>query len=155
MPNLAATLKEEIRRLAKKEVKTQLETTKKSVTGFRQDIARLKRIVARQEKRISFLESQEKKRISQPEPNPEVADDIRFSPRSVKAQRDRLGFSAAEYARLVGVSQQTIYNWEHGLSRPMKQQLATLASLRGIGKREAQAKLDLLKEGSAEKKNGK
>ena len=63
----------------------------------------------------------------------------------MKAQRERLGFSAADYAKLVGVSPVTIYNWEHGKSRPRKEQLAALAAVRGIGKREALAKLELLK----------
>jgi transcriptional regulator with XRE-family HTH domain len=55
----------------------------------------------------------------------------------------------ADYARLVGVSPLTIYNWENGKSRPRKVQLAALVALRGIGKREAQAKLELLKNGAA------
>ncbi len=63
----------------------------------------------------------------------------------MKAQRDRLGFSAAKYAKLVGVSELTIYNWEKGETRPRKEQLAALAAVRGIGKREALAKLELLK----------
>jgi len=57
----------------------------------------------------------------------------------------RLGLSAADYARLVGVSSLTIYNWEHGKSRPRKEQLAALVAVRGIGKREALRRLELLK----------
>jgi DNA-binding transcriptional regulator YiaG len=43
------------------------------------------------------------------------------------------------------VSPLTIYNWEHGKSRPRKAQLASLAALRKIGKREAKAELEVLK----------
>ena len=64
---------------------------------------------------------------------------------AVKAQRKRLGLSADNYARLVGVSSLTIYNWEHGKSRPRKEQLAALVAVRGIGKREALKKLELIK----------
>ena len=53
--------------------------------------------------------------------------------------------SAANYAKLVGVSPLTIYNWEQGKTRPRKEQLAALVAVRGIGKREALAKLELLK----------
>ena len=74
-----------------------------------------------------------------------VTEGVRFSARSVKAQRKRLGLSAADYARLVGVASLTIYNWEQGKSRPRKEQLASLVAIRGIGKREAIAKLELLK----------
>ena len=59
----------------------------------------------------------------------------------MKAQRSRLGLSAADYGKLVGVSGLTIYNWEHGKARPRKAQLAALVTVRGVGKREALLKL--------------
>lgn len=147
MPDLAGTLKEEIRRLAKKEVRTQTTAMKQAVTRYRRDIAELKRQIKEQEKRITFLENQEKRRIEQPETGDDVVDNARFSPRSVKAQRDRLGLSAADYAKLVGVSPLTIYNWEKGKSRPRREQLAALVAVRGIGKKEAMRRLNLLDEG--------
>ena len=145
MPNLAATLKEEIQRLARKEIKVQTGTTKQAVAQYRREIAKLKRQVLEQEKKIAFLEAQERKRLEEPQAAEEAAEGVRFSARSVKSQRERLGLSAADYAKLVGVSPLTIYNWEHGKSRPRKEQLAALVAVRGIGKREALARLELLK----------
>lgn len=143
MSNLAVALKDEIRRLARKEIKAQTGRTAKAVSQYRREIAALKRRVREQEKRIAFLEGQERKRV------PDVAESLngsaRFTARSAKAQRRRTGLSAADYAKLVGVSPLTIYNWEHGTSRPRHEQFAALVSLRGLGKREAQAKLRLLK----------
>ena len=81
----------------------------------------------------------------EPQVDQEAVKSARFSPRSVKSQRERLGLSAADYAKLVGVSGLTIYNWEHGKSRPRKEQLAALVAVRGIGKREALRRLELLK----------
>ena len=144
MPNLAATLKEEIQRLAKKEIKAQTGSTKQAVAKYRREIASLKRQMREQEKKIAFLEAQEQKRLEQP-PSEQPTEGIRFSARSVSAQRERLGLSAANYAKLVGVSGLTIYNWEQGKSRPRTEQLAALAAVRGIGKREALAKLELIK----------
>lgn len=144
MTTLATALKDEIRRLARKEVKTQSEKTSRMVSQHRRDIAELKRQLQDQQKKIAFLEAQERKRIESPDGVEEPGEDVRFSARSVRAQRRRTGLSAADYAKLVGVSPLTIYNWEHGKSRPRKEQLASLVSLRGIGKREAQAKLELL-----------
>ena len=148
MADLAGALKEEIRRLARKEVKAQTGATKQAVAQYRREIAKLKRQLAAQEKRIAFWEAQEKKRIAEPQATENLAEGVRFSARSVKSQRDRLGLSAADYARLVGVSPLTIYNWEHGKSRPRKEQLAALVAVRGIGKREATKRLELLEEGS-------
>ena len=102
----------------------------------RRDIAVLKRLLGQQERAIRLL----KKKQGQPEAE-EPSEAVRFSARSVKAQRQRLGLSAADYGKLVGVSGLTIYNWEHGKARPRKAQLTALVAVRGIGKREAIMKL--------------
>ncbi len=145
MANLAATLKEEIQRLARKEIKAQTGTTKQAVAQYRREIAKLKRDLREQEKKINFLTKQEQKRLGHTPAAEEPGEDVRFSARSVKAQRSRLGLSAKGYGKLVGVSPLTIYNWELGKTRPQKAQLASLIAVRGIGKREALAKLELLK----------
>ena len=157
MADLAGALKEEIRRLARKEIKAETGATKQAVAQYRREIARLKRQIQGQEKKIAFLEAQERKRLEEPQAAEEPSEGARFSARSVKSQRERLGFSAADYAKLVGVSSLTIYNWEHGKSRPRKEQLAALVAVRGIGKREALARLELLKaeEKKASAKRGK
>ncbi len=69
----------------------------------------------------------------------------RFKPQGVRAQRTRLGLSAPEMGALVGVSAQTIYNWETGTSRPRAEQLAVIAVVRKMGKREVKARLDQLR----------
>ena len=147
MANLAGALKEEIRRLAKKEIKNETAATKQAVAQYRREIASLKRQVREQEGKITFLQNRERKRLDSPatEAGETAAESVRFSARSVKAQRDRLGVSAADYALLVGVSPLTIYNWEKGKSRPRAEQLAALVAVRGIGKREAARRLELLK----------
>lgn len=144
MTNLSAALKEEMCRVARKEIKSQTSSIGQAVARYRREIAKLKRQMREQQKRIAFLETQERKRLGQPEVHEDTTDGVRFSARSVKVQRKRTGLSAADYAKLVGVSALTIYNWEQGKSRPRKEQLASLVALRGIGKREAQAKLELL-----------
>jgi DNA-binding transcriptional regulator YiaG len=146
MANLAVALKDEIRRLAKKEVKALTGSTKEAVVQYRRDIARLKRQVQEQQRKLAFLESQEKKRISKPEVAEGEMENVRFSARSVRAQRKRLRLSAEDYAKLLGVSALTVYNWENGKSRPRQAQFAALVALRGMGRREAIRRLDLLDE---------
>ena len=143
MANLATTLKDEIRRLAKKEIKAQTTATKKAVVQYRREITQLKRQVREQDKKIAKLQAREGVAGAQPAVDTDEAetDAVRFSPAWVKSQRTRLGLSAADYGKLVGVSPLTIYNWEHGKNRPRRAQLAALAAVRGIGKREAAAKL--------------
>lgn len=143
MPALAVVLKDEIRRLARKEVKALTSRTSKAVAVYRREIARLKRELRDQAKRLGSMMKQARKGgVAQAVADTEGPDGkSRFSARSVKAQRRRTGLSAADYARLVGVSGLTIYNWESGKSRPRASQFASLIALRGLGKREAQAKL--------------
>jgi DNA-binding transcriptional regulator YiaG len=144
MTTLAIALKDEIRRLARKEIKKQTGTTSRAVAQFRREIARLKRQQRDQQKKIAFLEAQVCKNLQSGSAATELNGGTRFSARSVAAQRQRTGLSAADYAKLVGVSPLTIYNWEHNKSRPRKEQFAALVALRGLGKREAQGKLSLL-----------
>jgi len=147
MPNVAAVLKDEICRLAKREIKAATSTTKQAVVQYRSDIAKLKRELQQQQKKTAFLEAQERNRLGQPQAvEADELEGVRFSARSVRAQRKRLGLSAADYGKLIGVSGLTIYTWEHGKARPRKAQIAGLVAVRGIGKREAVRRLEVLAE---------
>ena len=141
MPNIATILKEEITRLARKEVKTQVDPLRKANAQYRRDIADLKRQTQAMKKRVDYLDARERKRLKEPVPA-SAAEGRRFSPTWLESHRDKLGLAAADYAELVGVSPQTIYNWEHGRSKPKAKQLSALAAVRGMGKREALRRLD-------------
>lgn len=148
MPNFAAALKLEIRRLARKEIKAEIDPTKQSLARHRREINELKHTIRTQAREIARLRAQEGNASGQPQTD-EPEEKIRFSSRSVRAQRSRLGLSAADYGKLIGVSGLTIYNWEHGKSRPRRAQLDQLVAVRGIGKREAHARLDAAKSSRA------
>jgi len=62
------------------------------------------------------------------------------------AWAERRKLSAPPMGVLLGVSAQTIYNWEAEKTRPRQEQLAAFAALRGMGKRQAAAKLQELAE---------
>lgn len=142
MPDIATALKDEIRRLARKEIKAETSKTKAAVVQYRHEIASLKRQLDAQQKEISRLKTQGAQGEGQQEAaEPDELEGVRFSARSVRAQRKRLGLSAADYGRLVGVSGLTIYGWEKGTSRPRRAQLLSLVAVRGIGKREALAQI--------------
>ena len=145
MVNLASLLNENIRRLARREIRGQTQKTRRLTAQHRRDIAALKRQVAALVRTIAFLEKQEQRRVASP-PAPQEAKGVRFSARSVKAQRARLGLSAKDFGRLVGVAALTIYSWESGKSRPRQKQLAGLAAVRHLGKREARQRLEMIGE---------
>ena len=93
---------------------------------------------------MAFLEAREKKRASQ-QPMPAKGNGIRFRSDGLRSHRAKLELSAKDYGKLLGgVSPKTIYLWESGESRPRRAQVVRLASVRGIGKREALRQLSLL-----------
>lgn len=140
MPNLAGVLKDEIRRLARKEIRAELATTKKASAQYRKDIAALKRQLREQAREITALE-----RAAEKAGRPGTTGDgraVRFSPRWLRSHRERLELSAADYAALLGVSAQTVYNWEQGKARPRTRQLEAWSAIRELSKREAWRRLE-------------
>lgn len=139
MPNIAAILREEITRLARKELRSNTESLKKAVAGHRTEIAALKR-------RVDTLERQAKrtaKVVARAQPVPEKDADTkhRFSAKGLATHRKRLGLSAADYGTLLGVSPLSVYKWEGGQARPRASYLPAIAAVRSMGKREAAARL--------------
>jgi DNA-binding transcriptional regulator YiaG len=144
MPNIAAVLKDEIARLARKEVRAQTQEFKKASAQYRTHIAALRRRVDALERQLKKAGRSGARAVPQPEENDDADTPRRFSATRLAAQRRKLGLSAADFATLLGVSGQSVYKWEHGESRPRAKQLEAIAALRGIGKREAIARLEKL-----------
>jgi len=140
MPNFASSLKSEVLRLARKEVRQEVEGLKKASAHYRSEIAALKRRLEALEKVRARAEKKAGRDTSRPETS-EGKPTVRFSAKGLATKRQKLGLSAAEMGVILGVSAQTVYNWESGKSRPQARQLEAIAALRGMGKRQIAAKL--------------
>ena len=136
MPNIAAVLKQEISRVSRKEARTLTKTLQNASAQFRRDIAELKRQNVKVNAAIARLERLNARNVPH-KANGIDTENVRFSVRSVKAQRKRLGLSAGNFGKLLGVSGASVYNWEQGTSKPRKAQVVALAGVRGLGKKEA------------------
>jgi len=151
MPNIASILKSEITRLARKEIRENSDGLKKAVSAHRTEIAALKRRVQSLEamvKRLAKGLSAGAERSAAPESSEAgepAAQGLRFRAKGMAANRQRLGLSAADFGLLVGATGQSVYAWEAGKTKPKAESLAAIAALRGIGKREVEAKLAALK----------
>ena len=66
---------------------------------------------------------------------------VRFVAKGLRTLRERLDLSVADLARLIGVSGQTVYNWEAKVTKPRNEQLKAIAEVRSMGKREARNRL--------------
>lgn len=144
MSNVAEALKNEMARIARKEIKRETEALKRSAAGYRHEIAALKR-------RIQDLEGQLRK-LGKPGPaaaEPGLAPEaetpnLRFSAPGFASLRQRLGLSAIELGQLLGVSAMSVYKWEQGKARPRARFLPSIAAIRAIGRREAQERLQAI-----------
>lgn len=142
MPNIGTILKSEISRVSRKELRSQTQALKKSVSQYRTQIADLRRRLEALERQVKRL-GKASGRASAPAPEPdEAASNLRFSAKGFAAQRKRLGLSAAALARVLGVSSLSVYKWESGKVRPRAKQLEAIAALRGMGKREVAQRLE-------------
>jgi len=138
MTNIASVLKSEISRIARKEVRSEIDSLKKASAQYRGAIAQLKR-------EVSDLQNQ-LERARGAAGDSKVARSVdadtprRFSATRLATHRSKLGLSAAAYGKLIGMSGATIYLWEQGKSRPNADQLQKLAAIRILGKRAVLAK---------------
>ena len=130
MPKLATVLKDEIVRLARKEVRTEVLALRKLLTVSRADITALKRRVAAQEKQLAALGKLPAAKKPAPAQDGAV---IRFSSKGFATLRRRLELSAAEMGFLLNASDQSVYKWERGV-RPRPGQLPKIAALRKMSK---------------------
>ncbi|MEO8536413.1 MAG: helix-turn-helix transcriptional regulator [Betaproteobacteria bacterium] len=145
MPNIGAVLKQEITRLARKETRSQVGSARKALAQMRRQIATLKRQVSTLERQLAVVGRRTSARIEGATATKDASPPkTRFAAKGLKSQRAGLGLSASEFGRLVGVSAQSVYNWEQGHAVPRASQLAVIAKHRGIGKREAKRLLGAL-----------
>lgn len=141
MPNLGSMMREEITRLSRRASSGDLASLRKISAQQRRHIAALRREVSQLAQQLSALSRQMPKTLTPP-PEASRGKPLRFVATGLRAHRLRLGLSANQMATLVNVSDQTIYNWERGVTRPHPDQLATLAQVRNLSKRDAQARLE-------------
>jgi DNA-binding transcriptional regulator YiaG len=145
MPNIATALKQEISRIARREVRGETTALKKAAATSRAEIAGLKR-------RAQALEQQVRRLTKTNGKAPHEGDQealpakSRFSAKRLASQRKRLGLSASDVGLLVGASSQSVYNWEQGKARPLARHLPAIAALKGMGKRAVAARLEELRD---------
>ena len=135
--NIATALKSEISRISKKEVRTELQALKKATTKLRSDNADLKRRLAELERLVKQLDKGDTKKVAVAGATAEAGAVARFSGKGLAAQRKRLGLSAADFGKLIGVSGASVYLWEEGKTRPRATHMPGIAAVRSMGKREA------------------
>lgn len=143
MTNFSSLFKAEITRLARKEVRSEVEPLRRSAASARSEIAALK-------KTVRTLEQQLKQALKAISKHDVPKDDLpprkfRFRPTAMKAHREKVGLSAKDYGLLLSASMLSVYKWEDGKAQPRPKALPTIQAVLRLGKREALRKLEELK----------
>ena len=149
MSNIATLLKAEISRISRREIRSQVQPLRKASSAYRREIAALKREVQNLQRQTKLLA----KRTAKPAEAAAAKTStppLRFVAKGLRSLRSRLRLSAPDLARLLGVSDQSIYNWELKKTVPRREQLVAIAAVRALGRREVLARLEAI--GSRQKK---
>lgn len=141
MPKLATVLKDEITRVARKEVRAESLPMRKAAVQSRTDINALKRRVAALEKQVASLSKAATIKKTETASDPAT---ISFSAKGFGTLRRRLGLSAVEMGFLLDASDQSIYKWERRV-RPRSNQMPKIATLRKMSKQQVAELLKSLK----------
>ncbi len=144
MPNLNQILKEEIVRIANREINKQVKPLKGQLVEMRKTDREQRRRTERLEKELAG--KADKERVIAPRIVSED-DDVRFHRGSVRKHRERLRISQREMALLLDVSTLTVSNWETEKTSPSGKNKLAFAELRKMGVREVWDRLERLEEG--------
>ena len=144
MPTLAALLKEEISKIARKEVQDQVRELKQTVREQRDAIARLEKQIGPAKAKAATKSAAAKPAAAKPAAKASAEDkrkQLRIAPNTIKKHRKRLKLSQAELGEILNVSTNTVLRWEAGTSKPRSKHLPGLDQLRTISKRELKKQL--------------
>lgn len=136
MSNLNLVFRKEVSRIVSRETRGVVDPLVAKVLALKKEIAEQKQMLkvlvenaGLQSKIVSV-----KDKIK---PLPEEAlGNVRIGGGLIKKMRSKLKMSRVILAKMLGVSQNSVYQWESGKVRPRKQVIARLVALRNMGKKD-------------------
>ena len=139
MGKLESTIKSEIQRLAKREVRSTFIPLRREVRAMRLKLSGLSRGITslnRMTKELHLEEARPKL-----EATPEEVKASRLTPDRIRGLRKKLGISMRELGILTGTSLSAILSWEKGKFKPRGEKKGALVALRKLRKREVRKML--------------
>jgi len=134
MGKLESTIKSEIQRLAKREIRStfipfrrEVRTMRLKLSGLFKNFSALNRLTKDQ------LQKVPKKGL---EATPEEVKASRLTPERIRGLRKKLGISMRELGLLIGVTTWAVLMWEKGKFKPKAEKKAALVALKKFRKRE-------------------
>jgi len=136
MGKIESTIKSEIQRLAKREIKSAFFPLRREVRSVRLKLSSLSknfRVLDRLAKEQIIPMTSEKFKL---EASPEEVKAARLTPARIRSLRKKLGISQRELAVLTGASMGAVVMWEKGKFKPKADKKGSLIALRKLGKRQ-------------------
>jgi hypothetical protein len=140
MNTFSSAFRAEVVRMARKELKPELQGMRKAITGHRSEIAALKRevksltsqlkSVRRQTKIMSEVGPSEQTKVSKRA----VSEEFAFAPEMLTQMRETM-------ADLLTVTPLSYSRWEKGLAHPRTKQLAKIEELVNMGPAKAEKRM--------------
>ena len=152
MGKLEGVIKNEIIRLAKREMRIKFLPLRRDVRSLKITASQLRKSVLG----LQRVVNQQSKRMGSnlvPEVTPEDMKKARFSPRLIKSLRKHLGVSQREMAKLAGVTAGAVFLWEKGKFEPKDDKKKVLVGLRKLGRQNVKKLLAESGEETTPKKN--
>jgi DNA-binding transcriptional regulator YiaG len=136
MGKMEQSIKSEIIRLARKEMRATCLPLAREVRQLKRLVSELRRTVRPLKVLGAELEAQKAAELSKLQAPPEEVQASRLSALLIKKLRARLDLSQGEMALLVGVSGAAVASWEQGKVKPRGHNKEALVALRKLGRRE-------------------
>ena len=139
MPDFKSTFQDEVRRLARKELKAfeaKINEQKKTISALTKRVNELEKKQAAAVKSAAVKPAAEAVQAAAPAADGRKA---RFSPKSLVKFRKKYSLSQKALAILLGVTPFTVSHWEIGKNRPRTNQIEAFSALAKLGKRKVLA----------------
>ena len=140
MGKLESTIKSEIQRLAKREIRATFLPLRREVRAMRLKLSNLSKGVLSLNRMTKELHLEEVK--PKVEATPEEVKASRLTPDRIRGLRKKLGISMRELGVLTGSSLSSILSWEKGRFKPRGDKKGALVGLRKMRKRDVRKLLE-------------
>jgi len=146
MGKIESVVKEEIARLARKEIRANVLPLKQEVTKLRLRVSQLEKTVAVLDRDASRMRKAEVEKLGKLKADEDEVQSARINGKWVQTLRQRLNVSQNELASLMGISVSGVRTWEYDISKPRGKNRAALVALRKLGRRDVKRMLEEMEE---------
>ena len=136
MGKIEGVLREEIQRLARKEIRQQVDPLRKENRELKRRLVKLERLAKPITRELKKEKEAKLERLADLRASEEEVKSARINPEWVVNLRSKLNLSQAELAQLIGISVSGVRTWEYGSSSPTGARREALVALRKLGRRD-------------------